>query len=418
MCLKRIHFSPAHISANLTKLESDFIAKGGKWKEFTIGNLFESENGDFDIQKTHLNNKGYSVVSSGIENCGIIGKTDIEAKIFPRHTLTCDMFGNVFYREFDYKMVTHARVFSLKFLDENFNNKSALYVATTMNYLKSKFSYSNMCSFKKIQDMSILLPTQDDKIAFDFMESFIKELELERIKELEAYLQATGLNNYELTDKEKQALDIFGNIDCTHSPSITNGQFYCSPSRSTSGARGWVNLQWQEFRIGDLFSVKSNPQLNKDSFIFRENGQYPYFTRTVLNNGIAGYVDYLDEAHKIKGGGLAVGMLGMQFFYMEKDFYAGQFTKTCYPKFENFNKQIAYFFIAWLNKNQKVFQGVLVRDFEKVFNDTKIKLPTNKDGQIAFDFMESFISAVQKEVIRGVNLWSEKRIQAAKQSIL
>lgn len=163
-----------------------------------------------------------------------------------------------------------------------------------------------------------------------------------------------------------------------------------------------------------MFSVKSNPQLNKDSFIFRENGQYPYFTRTVLNNGIAGYVDYLDEAHKIKGGGLAVGMLGMQFFYMEKDFYAGQFTKTCYPKFENFNKQIAYFFIAWLNKNQKVFQGVLVRDFEKVFNDTKIKLPTDKDGQIAFEFIESFISAAQKEVIKSVNLWSEKRINATK----
>ena len=92
-----------------------------------------------------------------------------------------------------------------------------------------------------------------------------------------------------------------------------------------------------------LFSVKSNPQLNKDSFSFGENAPYPYFTRTCLNNGIAGYVEYLDEEHKIKGESIAVGMLEMQFFYMQKDFYAGQFTKTLYPKFNGLNATIAQF---------------------------------------------------------------------------
>ena len=31
----------------------------------------------------------------------------------------------------------------------------------------------------------------------------------------------------------------------------------------------------------------------------------------------------------------------MQFFYMQKDFYAGQFTKTLYPKFNGLNATIA-----------------------------------------------------------------------------
>lgn len=209
-------------------------------------------------------------------------------------------------------------------------------------------------------------------------------------------------------------------------------------------------LKWREFKIGELFSVKSNPQLNKDSFEFAENGEYPYFTRTCLNNGINGYVNYLDEEHKIKGNGLAVGMLGMQFFYMQKDFYAGQFTKTCYPKFERFNQKIAHFFIAYLNKQQSQFQAVLVRDFEKTFNETKILLPIlpslrtseasvaihnkgvdchepngsrnddfleNQNNQIAFEFMETFIKAVEKEVIKSVVLWSEKRLNATKQVI-
>lgn len=165
-----------------------------------------------------------------------------------------------------------------------------------------------------------------------------------------------------------------------------------------------------------MFSVKSNPQLNKDSFVFKQNAPYPYFTRTCLNNGISGYVEYLDEEHKIKGEAIAVGMLGMQFFYMEKDFYAGQFTKSIYPKFiYPFNAKIALYFIAQLNKKQRIFQGVLVRDFEKTFYKQSVLLPLYENGEIAFEYIESFIKALQKEVIKNVNIWNEKKIAIAKE---
>ena len=114
-------------------------------------------------------------------------------------------------------------------------------------------------------------------------------------------------------------------------------------------------IVWSEFKIGELFEVKSNPQLNKNSFNFSQNGEYPYFTRTVFNNGILGNVEYLDEEHKIKGNSIAVGLIAMQFFYMEKDFYAGQFTKTIFPKFDNFNKELALFFISIFNANKSKY---------------------------------------------------------------
>lgn len=158
------------------------------------------------------------------------------------------------------------------------------------------------------------------------------------------------------------------------------------------------NVEWGEFLLEDLFEIKGNPQLNKDNFTFSENGAYPYFTRTVFNNGILGYVDYFDEEHKISGGCLAVGMIGMQFFYMEKDFYAGQFTKRAVPKNFKLTKKTALFFISLLNPYQKNFQEKLVRDFEKTFYLIKIKLPT-KDGEIDFKFMEEFIAELEAERI-------------------
>lgn len=142
--------------------------------------------------------------------------------------------------------------------------------------------------------------------------------------------------------------------------------------------------------------MQSNPQLDKSSFVFTENTEnsYPYFTRTVLNNGISGYVEYLDEEHKINGNSIAVGMLGMQFFYMEKDFYAGQFTKTLFPKFEGMNEKIALYFIVLFNKYQKKFQSILVRNFKQQFDGIKLLIPVLGDD-IAWEYMVKYIEELE-----------------------
>lgn len=155
---------------------------------------------------------------------------------------------------------------------------------------------------------------------------------------------------------------------------------------------------FEEYRIEDLFIVKNNPQLDTVNFQFSENAQYPYFTRTENNNGLLGYVDFLDEKHLIKGNSLAIGMISMLFHYMSHDFYAGQFTKTAFPKFDGFNENVALYFISLLCKFQKIYQGVLVRDFEQVFYNSIIFLPTI-DGKISFSYMESFIRELQDEGI-------------------
>ena len=69
----------------------------------------------------------------------------------------------------------------------------------------------------------------------------------------------------------------------------------------------------------------------------------------------------------------------MQFFYMDHDFYAGQFTKTAFPKFDGLNWRIALWFISWFNKSSKWYLGLLVRDFEK---ETHINLNIEKQLDI------------------------------------
>ncbi|GHQ38113.1 hypothetical protein JP0067_00320 [Helicobacter pylori] len=194
-----------------------------KWGEFKLGDLFEASNGDFDIQKRHINHKGEFVITAGLSNNGVLGQSDIKAKVFESHTITIDMFGCAFYRSFPYKMVTHARVFSLKPKFE-INHKIGLFLSTLFFGYPKKFGYENMCSWAKIKNDKVILPlkptanTQTLKdIDFNFMEKFIAELEqcrlaeLEqcRLAELEAYLKATGLSNTTLSNDEENALNLF-----------------------------------------------------------------------------------------------------------------------------------------------------------------------------------------------------------------
>lgn len=160
---------------------------------------------------------------------------------------------------------------------------------------------------------------------------------------------------------------------------------------------------FEKCKAETLFQIKGNPQLDKENFKFSSDSEYPYFTRTVFNNGIFGYVDYYDEDHLIKGNSIAVGMMGMQFFYMPHNFYAGQFTKTAFPLFEGFNEWVAQWFISWFNKSSKKFLSLLVRDFEKAFRETEIIVPRKANGDLALDFIESLVRSYKNFHLAEVN---------------
>ena len=305
--------------------------------------MFEIVLSSGDNKANELPSGEIPLISAGENNNGVtkyIKHGDGKAQIFPANIITADMFGNFFYQPREFYAVSHGRVNML--IPKNnyftqFNRFIGTFLCAFSFKFRAIFGFSNMLSKTKIEKETLILPTINGTIAFEFMENYIKELETERIKELEAYLQVTGLKDYKLNTQEREALAIFA----SSLRESTQKHPHCHTERSEVSQKNSdrdisafakpqydnYSLHWREFKIGELFSVKSNPQLNKDSFEFAENGEYPYFTRTCLNNGINGYVNYLDEEHKIKGNGLAVGMLGMQFFICKKIFMQGNLQK-------------------------------------------------------------------------------------------
>ncbi len=379
-----------------------------KWGEFRLGDLFEASNGDFDIQKRHINHRGEFVITAGLSNNGVLGQSDIKAKVFESHTITIDMFGCAFYRSFPYKMVTHARVFSLKPQFE-INHKIGLFLSTLFFGYPKKFGYENMCSWAKIKNDKVILPLKPtaktqtlEDIDFNFMEKFIAELEQCRLAELEAYLKAAGLENTTLSSEEENALNVFND------------------KNSGGGGNTPCGLTWQNFRLGDLFEVlpyKKRFDANKiNIYANKTKDAYPYVVRTSLNNGVRGYLkenkDFLNEGNTISFGQDTATM-----FYQQKPYFTGDKIKILQCKNPNFNKINALFFIASLTKAFKNFSWGSASFSVSIIENQIISLPTTQDGGMDFNFMHTLINALTKQVIQGVVEYCGAQKEAAKKAI-
>lgn len=222
--LKKEKHSGELSSPRLEKLEKDFKQSGGEWREYKIGDLFEVKSSK---KIFHANNLKISpnedmgfypyVVRSTLNN-GIRGYINESAKFLnPANTLSFaqDTFS-VFYQEKPYFTGNKVKILVPKF--EIFNRIIALFFVSIYQKVLADFTWGIGSTENSIKEILISLPTHaNGQIAFDFMEKYIQELEIERveeieqekIQELEAYLQVSGLKDYALNDKEKEALEEF-----------------------------------------------------------------------------------------------------------------------------------------------------------------------------------------------------------------
>ena len=344
--------------------------------------MFESANGDFDIQKTHINGLGDYVITAGLSNNGILGKTNIKAKIFNANTITIDMFGNAFYRQFRYKMVTHARVFSLK---PNFEitERQGMFLSSALFFLRHHFGYENMCSWAKIQDIKIPLPTHNGAIDYAFMETFIAELEAQRLAELEAYLAVTGLQDYTLTQEEEEALSDFD--------------------------KG--KIEWREYRFADIFNnIQQGRRLKKDDQI---EGNIPFVMAGITNTGVVNYIS--NPVATFPKNAITIDIFG-NAFYRNYDFGAGDDTGVYWNTERELSREMMLFLTKASEKalEGKFSYGKKLRSSQSL--NFRMKLPT-KNGTPDYDFMNTYISAIHKLVIKEVVFYADRKIEATKKVI-
>ena len=356
-----------------------------EWGEYKVEDLFDLLKIPYLLSKEQCERNGiYPVYSSESNNGGIIGYTN-EALficnetnpiyvIFGDHTRTLNIVNKSF------SVLDNVKVLRPKI--ENY--KILLFILSSWKKQIPNLGYAR--HWKAARNIRIELPIQKGKIDFKFMESFIAELEAQRIAELEAYLTLTGLKNTNLSLEEEQVLS---NLE---------------------------KIEWKEFNLTDIFTVKNTRSiLSRD--IVENSGTIPYLCASAENNAVSSYISYDDE-YMDKGNCIFIGGKTFVVTYQENDFFSNDsHNLSLYLKnVDKCKKQIYLYLVTCVYKslNHKYSWGNSISN-KKIQNDI-VCLPM-KDNKIDYECMEFLISAVQKLVIRDVVAYSDRKIKVTKDVI-
>ncbi len=253
--------------------------------------------------------------------------------------------------------------------------------------IKRKFSYDNKAGWNKVKMELICLPLSEEKtIDFDFMENFIAELEAERVAELEAYLRAGGLKDTTLTPAEQKAI------------------------------KEYNSLEFKKFNIAEIFDIYNTSNILKRN-IQTINGTIPYLCASSDNNAVDSYIEY-DREFLSEGNCIFIAGKTFVVTYQEKDFFSNDsHNLSLYLKGKNRTKlnQLYLATCIFRSLNHKYSWGDSISK-TKIRKDV-VSLPKGKYGEPDFSLMETFISAIQKLVIKDVVEYSDNKISATKEVI-
>jgi hypothetical protein len=226
--------------------------------EYKVNNLPKDANSEYNLPALTAGviNQGLSCFVKRNESCTTILKNVISVSANGANS------GAMFYQDCEFTVLQDA--YAIKYKSKELNKNESLYFLSALQkVIKGNFNWVNKAGWNKIKNYYISLPiTENGDIDFEFMETYISELERERISELDAYLEATGLNNTILSEDEK----------------LIQSFYY--------------NKTFKKYKIGKLFDIHpttsygyTNPEL------FKKQGNVPVVVNSSLNNGIGGYVD-------------------------------------------------------------------------------------------------------------------------------
>ena len=353
-----------------------------KWGEYKLGTLFDIENTlSFNVDKL-VDGTEYDYVTRTSINQGILQTTGFvnKSNINISGTWSLGLLSmDFFYR----RKPWYAGQFVRKIIPNvSIPERAVPFFSTILNKQKpillSVLVRSVDETFKNI---SIKLPeTADGKIDFDFMESFIAELEAERVAELSAYLTVSGLDNYELSSEEKAIIERYKKNQ----------------------------IPFSEFEFIEIFNnIKQGRRLKKEDQL---PGHIPFVMSGITNTGVVGYIS--NPVAQFPKNSITVDIFGNSFF-RNYDFGAGDDTGVYWNTKREYSQTCMLFFAAAMESalRGKYSYGKKLRSSQSTH--FKMQLPT-KDGKPDYDTMAALISAVQKLVIKDVVLYADRKIEETK----
>lgn len=340
-----------------------------EFKNFKVIDLYPEITRGKRLTKADRTDGKIPLVTAGEEHYGIADYIEKHSILNRPNSLTIDMFGNVFYRDYEY--FSDDNIISLA--NVNFTKYVNLYIAGSLQKISQSYNYSNQFRMKSLEKTEISLPvTSDGSPDYAYMEDYIKGVQRQYIDNL-----------LETNEAERnRLLSIVG---------LSLGEY--------ERVKGTIELcdakNYGEFKVGDLFEIENCKAYHKDSLVITENPKgINYVTRTTYNNAIECKVELNETLSVNKGNSIIFGAESARFFYQNDDYITGN--KVYKIHADNFNKNLCLYLVSCLNKTIETmgfgYSNGLVPSRA---NEIIIQLPTTPTGEVDYAYMEDYISKIK-----------------------
>lgn len=326
------------------------------WKEFRIGDLFDIHpTKAYKLTNARLfQNPGSTpvVVNSKFNN-GIGGYCDLEPTE-PGELITFSdttSSDSIFCQDDPFIGYPHVQVLYPKGAWQDRWSLQSLRFFTVVfraEASRSGFDFVNKFTRKLAADLFVKLPISDSgEPDWDCMESYMAEVNQE-VQDRVAVVQSVESPHHEI--------DVSG---------------------------------WKEFSALDFFElVPTTTKFNKSQI--EKSGQYPVYSTSNLNCGVAGYTDSATE--KLVGDFyVAFGDHSRGFNLIKSDFAVTDNVKILRPL--GISTDQAFFIcVIW----KKLIPNLGYARHWSLAKDTRIKLPATRSGEPDWEFIDEFVAEIRK----------------------
>lgn len=232
------------------------------------------------------------------------------------------------------------------------------FLITVINKILQKYdsAYTSYPTLKSLKEETIYLPVNNDnQINFDYIENYIKTFELRE----SIHIISNSLNKL---------------------------------------SNNWIDIRkWKEFKISDLFDIRSSRKIFHWVNIIITNekteNSYPYVVRSSMNNWIKWYISK-DKEFLNQWNSITFAQDTFIAFYQKESFFTGNKIKVFYLKWYDLNEKLGKYLTTIINSRIQYFYWWIGSNIESISN-LDIYLPVTSSWEPDWKYMENYIKKLE-----------------------
>ncbi|WP_294454514.1 restriction endonuclease subunit S [uncultured Bacteroides sp.] len=172
-----------------------------KWIDVTYKSIFNRIVQGRRLKKEDQIPGNIPFVMSGTTNTGVVNFISNPVASFPKNSITVDIFGNVFYRNYDFGAGDDTGVY-WNDAKEYSKEQMIFFAASMKRSLLNKFSYGKKLRSSESYDIPMMLPIKNESIDFNYMNILVSAIQKLIIKDVVLYADKRIKATKEVINKE------------------------------------------------------------------------------------------------------------------------------------------------------------------------------------------------------------------------